>query len=301
LIEKASRLSFRRSEWILLGYYAYVAALAPFLRSRSGATLEPEIVLAFAAGLFIFLARGEQTRNALHFRRARDWLPIILTLIGFREMELFVPTSYTGRLESGWIRTDVLVLGAWHGRQIIESLGWIIPLYLEFCYLLVYGLSALCIAVFYFAGRRKDIDIFYVIYLSGTLGAYALIPYFPSQPPRFLFPSVYPPQVITWARELNLFILKHGTIHTGVFPSAHVSSAFAAAWAMFLLFPRRKVFGWVTLVYAISVSVATIYGRYHYTADVVSGIAISLAAAGVGLLIRARLLVRDECVEKELE
>jgi membrane-associated phospholipid phosphatase len=301
LIQAGSRLTFRRSEWILLGYYAYVAAIAPFFANRSSATLQPEIVLVLAAGLFILLVRGEQTRRALAFSRARDWVPIILTLIAFREMELFVPASFSGHLESGWIRTDVLLLGVWHGREIIESLGRIVPLYLESCYLLVYGLSSFCLAVFYFAGRRKDIDAFYVIYLSGTLGAYALFPYFPSQPPRLLFPTVYAPQVTIWARQLNLFILRHGTIHTGVFPSAHVSSAFAAAWAMFLLFPRRKVFGWVALMYAISVSVATIYGRYHYTADVMAGIAISLAAAGVGLLSRPGLLVSDQCVEKELE
>ncbi|MBV9612994.1 MAG: hypothetical protein JO091_11005 [Acidobacteriaceae bacterium] len=34
-------------------------------------------------------------------------------------------------------------------------------------------------------------------------------------------------------------------------------------------------------VYAISVSVAAIYGRYHYTADVVGGFGVSLVAAAL--------------------
>jgi membrane-associated phospholipid phosphatase len=39
------------------------------------------------------------------------------------------------------------------------------------------------------------------------------------------------------------------------------------------------MWGWVLLVYAASVAIATIYGRYHYAADALAGFAISLAAA----------------------
>ena len=58
-------------------------------------------------------------------------------------------------------------------------------------------------------------------------------------------------------------------IHSSVFPSAHVSSAFSAAWALFAYLPERKRYGWAMLIYAISVAVATVYGRYHYAADAV--------------------------------
>jgi membrane-associated phospholipid phosphatase len=42
------------------------------------------------------------------------------------------------------------------------------------------------------------------------------------------------------------------------------------------------------LIYAVSVSVATVYGRYHYVPDVLAGFGVSLVAAGVCLLIRTR-------------
>jgi membrane-associated phospholipid phosphatase len=66
-----------------------------------------------------------------------------------------------------------------------------------------------------------------------------------------------------------------------VFPSAHVSSAFAAAWALLFLVRERRKEAWGMLIYAISVSVATVYGRYHYAVDAMSGFAVSLAAAAV--------------------
>jgi membrane-associated phospholipid phosphatase len=40
--------------------------------------------------------------------------------------------------------------------------------------------------------------------------------------------------------------------------------------------PQRKGFGYGLLLYAFSVSLATVYGRYHYAADVLAGFGVSL-------------------------
>ena len=66
-----------------------------------------------------------------------------------------------------------------------------------------------------------------------------------------------------------------------------MSSAFSAAWGLFVVLPKRRKFAWGTLFYACSVSVATIYGRYHYTADVAAGFGVSLVAAAVAAAVRA--------------
>ena len=223
----------------------------------------------------------ERGRGATFVSKLRDWLPILFTLFAFREMELFLPRTFDGQLEAGWISLDRLVLNRYHLRDAMQSLGPAIPLYLEVCYLFVYGVGPACVGILYFKGKRALVDRFWIVYLIGTLLAYALFPYFPSQPPRIVFAGLDNPAAITWARHLNLFILSKATIHVGVFPSAHVSSAFACAWAMFLLFPQRKRIGWILVAYALSVSIATIYGRYHYTADVIAGFAVSLVAGAV--------------------
>jgi membrane-associated phospholipid phosphatase len=71
-----------------------------------------------------------------------------------------------------------------------------------------------------------------------------------------------------------------------VFPSAHVSSAFSAVWALYFLFPHRPWLVCIMLIYACSVSLATVYGRYHYIADVLAGFAVSLIALGVAFALR---------------
>jgi membrane-associated phospholipid phosphatase len=288
LIGPRRRLKFRTSEWVLIFFFAYVAAVSPFFPERPVLKYRPVLVLAVVVALFWIMARAEQSRFAKAVSIVRDWLPLVLTLGAFREMELFLPVRFEHSFETAWIRWDDLLLRQWHARSMIETLGTLIPFLLELCYLLVYGIGFFCLALLYLEHRRSDTDRFLTIYLIGTLVAYALFPYFPSEPPRIVFPYVDQPQITTWARSLNLWILKVGTIHVGVFPSAHVSSAFSAAWGILLLFPKQKRFGFGLLLYAASVSLATVYGRYHYAADVLAGFAVSLIPGLVCLIARTR-------------
>jgi membrane-associated phospholipid phosphatase len=280
------QLRLRRPEWILTGFYAYVVLLSPFFRDRPAMGLQP--VLALLAVLACFWILLRLSGGAWHkgMEITRDWLPLVLSLCAFREMELFVTRNYNVANETAWIRLDRLLLIDWKLTAAIESLGKVLPFYFEFCYLLVYGIAAFCLIVLMTDQERTanidhpSIDLFWTLYLLGTLGAYALFPFFPSEPPRYAFPAVAAPTVITWVRDLNLWILGKATIHSGVFPSAHVSAAFSSAWAMFFVRAQRPILCRTLVVYAISVSVATVYGRYHYAADVLAGFAVSLAAAG---------------------
>ncbi|MBV9404205.1 MAG: phosphatase PAP2 family protein [Acidobacteriaceae bacterium] len=278
MINSSQCFRFRKSEWLIIAFFTYIVGLSPFFPNRPNLRDQPLLVLAVVVAILASLARVQSTGHARLIGIIRDWLPIALTLVAFREMELFLPSHFIIHYETQWLEQDRLLLETWHLRASIEALGKFIPTYLEFCYLLVYGLPFYCVSMLYIKRRRETIDFFLSIYFVGTLGAYALFPFFPSRPPRLLFPSVDPPRITTWVREFNLYVLHKGTIHVGVFPSAHASSAFAAAWAMFFLFPQRKVIGGTLLAYAISVSIAAIYGRYHYTADVIAGFGVSLIA-----------------------
>ena len=275
----AQRAGLRRSEWICVVFFCYIICLWPFFRDGPHLRFQP-LWIALSVFAFLFgLNRLERGKWALGIHRFRDWLPIALTFTAFQEMELFLPRHFPHHYEAIWIKQDLTLLQTWRLQRAIESFGPVVPFYLEFCYLLVYGFPFYCIGILYARHLRRYVDAFFVIYLAGTLGAYALFPFFPSQPPRLLYPNVAMPHFISWVRSFNLFILYKGSIHVSVFPSAHVSSAFSAAWAMFFIQPRRKVLGWILMLYAVSVSLATIYGRYHYTADVLAGMGVSIVTS----------------------
>ena len=278
-------LSFRSPEWVLISFFGYIAILPPWFRDRPILSYQHLLVFAGVLALFAIIARAGQTRFAKIADLLRDWLPLVLIIVAFREMELFLPRHFGHSFESTWIVWDRLVLGAWGVRKMIESLDSLIPLWLELCYLLVYATGFFCVAILYVERRRSEIPQFLAMYLLGTLLAYALFPYFPSEPPRIVYPHVEQPLITTWARSLNLWILKLGTIHVGVFPSAHVSSVFSAAWAMFLAVPQHKWIGYGLLLYSLSVSLATVYGRYHYVADVLAGCGVSLIPGSLCLVV----------------
>ena len=102
-----------------------------------------------------------------------------------------------GSLERVWIVWDRWMLDTVGLRGAIENFSWLIPAYLELCYLLVYAVAPVALAALFFTGRRSQVDRLWLAYLAATLGSYALFPYFPSDPPRTFFPTEDLPAVTT--------------------------------------------------------------------------------------------------------
>lgn len=275
-------MPLRSSEWVLLAFFFYITVVSAWFHPLSGSHLFPLLVACVAIIIIGGLAWGELHGPKRFCSYARDWTPFLLTLTAYREMDWFTPRQYDYRLENAWVVWDRMLLDDWGLRRAIESTGAWLPGCLELCYVLVYAVGPFTIAIAYAFEKRQAVDRILVLYLLGTLLSYALFPYFPSAPPRTVFPDADLPHVITPFRQFNLRLLSGYGIHSSVFPSAHVSSAFAAAWAFLLFLPERKWVGWAALMYAASVAIATVYGRYHYAVDAVAGVGISMFAVLVG-------------------
>jgi membrane-associated phospholipid phosphatase len=283
----------RSSEWVVSGYFIYVGVIASwFFKLRSATTWEAWALAAAIIAIIQILTRFPKRGKSY----TRDLAPIAYTLVAYREMNWFTPAVHAHRLEQAWIVWDRRILDDGHLRDMIESAGSLLPGFLELCYAMVYAV-ALVSLIAIFANRSRDrVNLFWLAYLVGTLGAYALFPYFPSEPPRTVFPDADMPRITTAIREFNLFIVGGYGIHSSVFPSAHVSSALSAAWGLLAAIPKRRWIGWLMFAYGIVVAIATVYGRYHYAVDGLAGIAVSLAALAVlrfrmrsGVLLEAEI------------
>jgi len=277
--------ALRSSERLVIAYFAYVAVIAPAFRVQSLAFWRPVAVALLVAALMAAFAYGEARESQKGFSMARDWLAGSLALVAYREMDWFSPLPHSLRLELRWVEWDRTLLYHAGLQRVIESAGALVPFYLESCYALVYAVGPFLVATLYIVRRRELVDRVISLYLLGTLLSYALFPYFPSDPPRVAFGGTDLPNLMTPVRQFNLWVVGGYGIHSSVFPSAHVSSAFSAAWALFLFLPEKRWLGWGMLAYAASVSVAAFYGRYHYAADVVAGFVVSLAAAWITILL----------------
>lgn len=273
----------RSCEWILTVYFTYATACAWVLK--------PHTPVAFvAAGLnllvvcgFGLLAWGEALRGRPLLRVLRDWYPLPLMLLAYREMGWLAPASHTYQLEQKWVLWDKALLNRFKLAEAIEALGPVVPSILELSYTLVYTIAPFCMGWLYYRRLQARMNAFLTSYLTAIFCCYALFPFFPSEPPRTVFPNEDLPQVDTVFRQFNLALLGQYGIHTSVFPSAHVAGSFAGAFAMRELLPQQRWVWRLLAALASSIAVATIYGRYHYTVDAVAGF---LAALGGWVVAR---------------
>jgi membrane-associated phospholipid phosphatase len=223
----------------------------------------------------------------------RDWLPQALIILAYKQMGWFAPHTHTYQLEHRWIVWDRILLDNWHGRAIIESLGPMLPSVLELSYVLVYAVPPVTMLIIYRLGLQKGADTMLTIYLLGLFLCYAQFPFWPSEPPRVVFPGQDMPNIQTAIRTFSLWIVGSYGIHTSVFPSAHVSGAVAAAFGMAYLVSHRRLLVLGYFTYAALVATATVYGRYHYAVDALAGIFIGCVAFSLGVWLNARARKRE--------
>ncbi len=102
------------------------------------------------------------------FSIVRDWVPVALILLAYREMDWFSALPRNFQLElHGWSGT---------GRSSIRvdcsarssALGALGPVYLELCYLLVYAVAPFVVAILYFEASPRTRERRFVSVLAGN-------------------------------------------------------------------------------------------------------------------------------------
>lgn len=266
---------------VFLGYTLLTSLVFPL-------SLRERLVVVganFVAGSAILLLAKTSCRGLSPLLATiRDWLPAALILLAYRESGLFVTPDPTHHLDYLFIRWDsVLLKSAWVDELLSIGSPWL-QYYLEFCYFLCYALVPLGIGSCYLARRlgvlnrleaERAINHFWTTVLLAVLCCYLIFPLFPLTPPRVLFHDLPGPPVRSLLRHLNLWLLGNYSVEACIFPSGHVAAVTSIALSLRAHLPRVSM---VFLVGAVSVAAATVYGRYHYSADAVAGAFVGLAA-----------------------
>ena len=272
----------RASEWILASYFVYIAIRAELYGYQAG---NPTFIASMMLAVILAAASAGTTYGGLLWNVVRDWLPAPLILVSYRIVDCFARPFPVKVMETRLLEWDHQILQTWGLRAAIEYFGSAVPILLEASYCLLYAVPPLAIGYLYWIRRRDLVDKFLFTFLLGTLLAYAMLPIFPTQSPRLAAPQGDLAPMGNWARQLNLAILDNCDIQTSVFPSGHVAVGFSSAFAMLLALRKKPQAGLVLLFLALLVWVNTIYGRYHYAADGMVSLLLSICAAAASLLL----------------
>ncbi|HEY1212671.1 MAG TPA: phosphatase PAP2 family protein, partial [Bryobacteraceae bacterium] len=298
----------RISEWIQAGFasiFAMAAWVYPLAARRR------LIITSLAAGAIFVIALGRLSAYILapvQVSILRDWLPAVLMLIPYwqtgqfflgpnekmqawlmqsdRRLEHFFCrlVSRKGRATAFSLRKTPIDAESLHYTYRKNApwnlashsglrLGRFAHLSMEWAYMLCYPLPLLGLATLYAAGLSREADSFWAFVLLPTYLCYAITPFVPAMPPRFL-ESEHRESQATKSKIFNLWIQKHGSIHAISFPSAHVAASLAISLFLLHKVPAAGVF---FLVISFWIAVAAVVERYHYAVDVVLGAVLTLA------------------------
>jgi membrane-associated phospholipid phosphatase len=292
-ILEVSETQFRFSgiEWVSVVYFASItfAACVLQLRVREIGLIAALSVLTVATLTALSRNRG----RAAWLAAAADLFPALLLLVAYRESGLLLAPDSTHHLDLVFVRWDRALLQNPIAQAVLQATAPWLQHYLEFAYLLCYPLVPLGVGAIHLGTRRREgsessarlqaaMHDFWTAVLLAALFCYAVYPFFPLTPPRVLFGDAPVPHIEPMLRRLNLWLLDHYSVQACIFPSGHVAAATAVALAVRKHAPRL---GHIFLFLAVSVGLATVYGRYHYAADALAGALVGAAAFHVSKLL----------------
>jgi membrane-associated phospholipid phosphatase len=217
----------------------------------------------------------------------RHWYPHLFFLFCFEELGRLVHL-----IQPGWQDAKLIAFDHWFtgvhpsiwleqfatpGRN--EFFQFVYITY--FTYLLVVG------GTLYY---RRDWRGYWSVMTYSAVGyaiGYMIAISFPIQSPWFsMAGSWHGPLQGGAATALINFIEHYGRVRGAAFPSEHVAGAVAATWGAWR--HRRWLF-WVMLPLVACMCASTIWGRYHYVADVFAG----MVTGTLGYIIGSRLMKRQ--------
>ncbi len=203
----------------------------------------------------------------------RDWLPAALVLFVYWQAGEFF-TGVNERAQRRLERFDESVT-----RPLLSWIsggpaGYALLLLLELAYLLCYPMIPMSVAALYLLRLARNADYLWTVVLGATYLSYGVLPFVQTVPPRLRPEPWLPPLPRNPVRSLNLWLLRHASIHVNTFPSAHVASTTAAAVVLLDVAPWPV--GLLFLATAAAIAVGTFAGRYHFALDAIAGAALAL-------------------------
>lgn len=206
----------------------------------------------------------------------RLFYPVALTPLLYMELAPLNQVHVTGYFDATVMDWEQALFGSqlamdfsdWYGRIWFSEM-----LHLGYFsyYLIVPGAAA---TAFLLKGPRALERASFTIALA-FFTCYLCFAVFPVAGPRYDFP-----QIAGEAADGKMFAVVHALLESGsskgtAFPSSHVAATMSAWFATGR--ESKRVF-WIMAPFAVSLTLGTVYGRFHYGIDATVGLVVAMTA-----------------------
>ncbi len=276
----------RAFEWVTFGYLGWIfVLLGLFHRNVPHVARYFVIHGAITAGI-LWLAWVDTRSGNRALRFARHWYALAVYIFFFEELQGLVHTIFPGWFDRWLVLFDYNFAGvhpaAWLSRFATPGLND----FMQFSYMTYFLYLVILPGILYAQGERAEFWMVMVGTAIAHYSVYVIAVLFPVESPYFALASLNLPPLAGGAFTAAIeFIERFGRVHGAAFPSAHVAGSMVA-----LLAARRyrPWLFWICLPFFLSMCVATVYGRYHYVADVLAGIVVGAIGWAAGPWVMER-------------
>jgi membrane-associated phospholipid phosphatase len=268
-------------EWIALGYLGMSSALIVLFAKNLTHPLRMLGAQIVVAAMIVALCRGEaqaaervqrnrETFSARWWHFWRHWYPHLFFLFCFEELGKLVHLVNQGWEDAKLIAFDHWLTGV-HPAVWLEQFAT--PArndFMQFAYLTYFVYLLVLGGILYY---RRDWGGYWAVMTYSAAGyaiGYVIAILFPIESPWFAMAEAWHGELRGGAATAVINFIEHfGRVRGAAFPSEHVAGSIAALWGAWR--HKRWLF-WVMLPLVLCMCASTVWGRYHYVADIFGGI-----------------------------
>jgi membrane-associated phospholipid phosphatase len=272
-------------EWVTLLYLSIVNTLIVAFRANLPAASIYIVIHECIAAAILIICWSAAKWNDARLRFVRHWYALPLYIYFFEELRSLVHLIFPRWFDAFLIQFDYSIghvdPSIWLTRFANPALND----FMQFSYMTYFIYLVALPAILY---MRREFRAFWTVMTSTAVAHYSVYVIsilFPVESPHFALAALQPHLTGGVSTALINFIESFGRVHGAAFPSAHVAGSMVAILASWRY--RRWLF-WLCLPFFACMMVATVYGGYHYVADVLAG---TLTGA-IGFAVGSRLVNR---------
>jgi membrane-associated phospholipid phosphatase len=220
----------------------------------------------------------------------RDWHPLMLFPFLYKEVEMLAAVIGDWRFTVVIPIWESALFGGQPSLYLSERLAFV-PLseYLHFCYL-SYVVVIPSVAAYWYVSERRAAFAELLLLSMVLLGSYLFFILLPVDSPYYLSQRLGPPLSGHFFFDLVHQVSARGGARGGAFPSAHVSGAVVVS---LVAWRHQRRLAYLLIPIAVSVMIATVYGRFHYVLDSLAGAALAIAVVGAYRYLSGRVPARQ--------